>query len=227
MSRGSVRIRSLTPVAPQSNKIVYMPSVIKSYSVRNAILFVALLLTPCPHALSEEEPQIGDRLRVIGGNLTKLAGSGTKDSVFVGWIAKGNSPYILRWKRPSIEPKPAKETPVSSDTVIKVAVDSLHAQLPEGLRPKMENLLGIGRYLVTDSISESFWIWVVEFKIDDEPIFSGNGLRKTLIVPISTDGILLLGVEKSTYKALGVKGQEGTGSGDMKADKHSVPERSK
>lgn len=157
--------------------------------------FLSLFMSVSSYGASLPDAPIEIRLNRLAILLKQFEAVKAGDSMVAGALVKGGMTYILKWTRSTDNANPFKEER-SWDRLVEVATDSLKEELPQGLRPESAKLLGIARYQVGRPTSLPYWVWVVEFKVENESPVAGTGYNPTLFVPISLEGNSLVQVER-------------------------------
>ena len=135
------------------------------------------------------------RFARLGDILRRFNTADRTTSIVAGRLMAGGMAYALSWDQP-VDLSDAQNIDLSPPRVVNIAVDALKEKLPEGLRPEASTLLGIGKYQITDSKTTIKWVWIAEFRVNDESPVAGTGFMPTLFVPISTNGVVLLNVKR-------------------------------
>lgn len=138
------------------------------------------------------------RLQKLADILAEFDAAGPKQSVLAERLAAGGSAYVFNWNQPADEYDPVDGDP-SETKIVEIAIAFLKDKLPKELLPAASNLLVLGKYDTSASKTRSKWVWIAEFRVDDQSpfaAFAATGYPQTLFVPVSVKGAILLDVQK-------------------------------
>lgn len=158
-------------------------------------LIIASFLIIPGVGFSSSAPSLSDspiefRLRHLGYLLSQLDASKPAEQDLWG----SGTRFQFVWNAPADAFNPvAEDRPATK--IVETAISFLK-ELPKELRPETSNLLGVAKYQISRSKTMPKWIWVAEFRVDDQSPMAGLGYAQTLFVPVSRKGTVLLDVQR-------------------------------